>query len=153
VAAEARSLTLYFVPNTEEITMASLRHIAIAVPDPEKAALFYMRVFGMQRVGRTDSALASGVYLSDGTVNLALLHYKNDESAGREGGKEYVGVHHFGFIVEDLDAARGDIEANGGAFFLDLPEHKDTLYYEQKFRDPDGVIFDISQKGWVGTKK
>lgn len=132
--------------------MAKLRHIAIAVPDPEKAAVFYQRVFGMERVGCTDSPLATGVYLSDGTVNLALLHYKNDESAGLERGKGFVGTHHFGFIVDDLDDARRDIEGAGGQFFLDLPEHKDTLYYEQKFRDPDGIIFDISQKGWVGTK-
>ncbi|HLG90412.1 MAG TPA: VOC family protein [Alphaproteobacteria bacterium] len=132
--------------------MAKLRHIALAVRDPEKAARFYQQVFGMARVGQTDSALATGVYLSDGTVNLALLHYKNDDSAGLDRGKAYVGAHHFGFIVDDLDHTRRDIEDNGGEFFLELPEHKDTLYYEQKYRDPDGIIFDISQKGWVGTK-
>ncbi len=133
--------------------MAKLRHIAITVPDPEKAAAFYEKVFGMTRVGHTDSDLATGVYLSDGTVNLAVLHYKNDASAGVERGRDFTGTHHFGFIVDDLTDARQDIEAHGGEFFLDLPEHKDTLYYEQKFRDPDGIIFDISQKGWVGTRK
>ena len=34
--------------------MAKLRHIAITVPDPEKAAKFYMEAFGLQRVGETD---------------------------------------------------------------------------------------------------
>ena len=29
--------------------MAKLRHIAITVPDPEKAAQFYLRAFGMKR--------------------------------------------------------------------------------------------------------
>ena len=29
--------------------MAKLRHIAITVPDPQKAAKFYMRVFGMKK--------------------------------------------------------------------------------------------------------
>jgi methylmalonyl-CoA/ethylmalonyl-CoA epimerase len=133
--------------------MAKLRHLAVAVPDPEKAAQFYEKVFGLQRVGKTDSTLADGVYLSDGTINLALLHYKTDDAAGKERGKSYVGAHHFGFIVDDLDESRKTIEANGGEFFLDLPEHKDTLYYEQKFRDPNGIIFDISHQGWVGTKK
>jgi catechol 2,3-dioxygenase-like lactoylglutathione lyase family enzyme len=33
--------------------MAKLRHIAITVPDPWKAAEFYMRAFGMQKVGET----------------------------------------------------------------------------------------------------
>ena len=32
---------------------------------------------------------------------------------------------------------------------MDLPELKDTLYYEEKYKDPSGVIFDISQQGWV----
>ena len=43
---------------------AKLRHIAITVPDAEKAAQFYVRAFGMQRVGETDWANARGVYLS-----------------------------------------------------------------------------------------
>ena len=34
--------------------MAKLRHIAITVPDPQKAAGFYMRAFGMEKVGETD---------------------------------------------------------------------------------------------------
>lgn len=128
--------------------MAKLRHIALAVPDPEASARFYEAVFGMQRVGNTDSPLATGVYLSDGVVNVALLKYKTDEAAGRERGKDYVGVHHFGFVVDDLEAASRTVEAHGGQFFLDLPASKDTLYYERKFRDPDGIIFDISHHGW-----
>jgi catechol 2,3-dioxygenase-like lactoylglutathione lyase family enzyme len=43
--------------------MAKLRHIAITVPDPEKAAEFYMRAFGMKKVGETDWENARGVYL------------------------------------------------------------------------------------------
>lgn len=133
--------------------MAKLRHVAVAVPDPDKSAKFYIQNMGMKEVGRTDSPLATGVYLSDGTVCLALLKYKTDEAAGKERGKNYVGVHHVGFWVDDVDAQRKQIEANGGEFFLDLPGEKDSLYYEMKLRDPDGIIFDISQNGWVGAKK
>lgn len=133
--------------------MAKLRHVAIAVPDPEKSARFYEKVFGLKRVGTTDSELASGVYLSDGVISLALLDYKTDEAAGEEKGKDFVGVHHIGFWVDDLDETGQSIEENGGTFFLDLPEAKDTLYYEKKYRDPDGVIFDLSHQGWVGTSR
>ena len=69
--------------------MAKLRHVAIAVPDPEKAARFYVDTFGLKVVGKTESPLASGIYLSDGTVNLALLNYKTDGAAGEERGKDY----------------------------------------------------------------
>jgi catechol 2,3-dioxygenase-like lactoylglutathione lyase family enzyme len=129
--------------------MAQIRHIALSVPDPEKTAAFYEKAFGLTRVGETESVLASGVYLSDGYINIALLKYHSNEAAGVSGGKDFVGMHHFGFHVESAEAAKGSVERNGGSFFMDLPALKDTLYYEEKYRDPDGIIFDISQNGWV----
>jgi catechol 2,3-dioxygenase-like lactoylglutathione lyase family enzyme len=129
--------------------MAKIRHIALSVQDPEKTARFYEDTFGLVRVGTTESVLADGVYLSDGYINIALLKYKSDTMAGISDGKDFVGTHHFGFKVDDAEAARKRIEAHGGHFFMDLPELKETLYYEEKFRDPEGVIFDISQNGWV----
>ena len=130
--------------------MAKLKHIAISVADPEKTVKFYEEAFGLQRVGTTDSVLASGVYLSDGYINIALLNYKTDEMSGMgQGGKDFVGTHHFGFQVEDAQAAKKKVAEHGGTFFMDLPALKDTLYYEEKYRDPEGVIFDISQHGWV----
>jgi len=39
--------------NREESPMAArLRHIALSVSDPEKAAKFFEEVFGMERVGK-----------------------------------------------------------------------------------------------------
>ena len=38
----------------------------------------------------------------------------------------------------------------GGTFFFDLGEERHGNF-ERKFKDPDGVVFDISQNGWVGT--
>jgi len=133
--------------------VAKLRHIAIAVPNPEEAAKFYSEAFDMQIVEPTDSPIASGVYLTDGTICLALLNYKTDAAAGLERGKDWVGLHHFGFWCDDLEAQRREIESRGGKFFMDLPHDKASLYYEMKFRDPNGVIFDISESGWVGAKK
>ena len=81
--------------------MAKLRHIALAVDDPEKAAEFYIKAFGLTRVGGTDWINAKGVYLSDGVMNLALLKYKTEEAAG-ERGTDFVGLHHLGFWVDDV---------------------------------------------------
>jgi catechol 2,3-dioxygenase-like lactoylglutathione lyase family enzyme len=129
--------------------MAKIRHIALSVQDPEKTARFYEEVFGLSRIGTTTSVLADGVYLSDGHINIALLRYKSDELAGVMGGMNFVGTHHFGFKVDDAQAVKKKIEAHGGRFFMDLPALKDTLYYEEKYRDPEGVIFDVSQSGWA----
>jgi hypothetical protein len=41
------------------------------------------------------------------------------------------------------------IEAAGGTFFFDLGKSKEDVNFERKFKDPDGIIFDISEKGWL----
>ena len=53
--------------------MARLRHLAVVVKDLERAAGFYQSVFGLEQVGREDLDIGSGIYLSDGTINL--VHY------------------------------------------------------------------------------
>ena len=131
--------------------MAKLRHIAITVPDPEKAAEFYERAFGLKRVGGTDWHGAHGVYLSDGVVNLALLHYKKEEFAGQRG-RGFVGVHHIGFIVDDVAETRRRIEAAGGRHWMGEPADGGG-FYEVKYHDPDGVAFDITANGWTGAAK
>lgn len=131
--------------------MAKIRHVAMSVPDPAAAAKFYCEAFDMKIVGETDSPLASGLYLSDGTISLALLNYKADEWAGMS--KDSVCINHIGFWVDDLEQQSEKIKDSGGNFFRELPLDKDSLYYEMKFRDPNGIIFDISHNGWVGAKK
>jgi methylmalonyl-CoA/ethylmalonyl-CoA epimerase len=131
--------------------MAKLRHVAMSVPDPAAAAKFYCEAFDMKIVGETDSPLATGLYVSDGTISLALLNYKADEWAGMD--KDAKCINHIGFWVDDLDEQSERIKKSGGAFFRELPLEKESLYYEMKFRDPNGIIFDISHNGWVGAKK
>ena len=132
--------------------MSKLRHIALSVPDPWAAADFYMRAFGLEKVGEADTPLAMGVYLSDGTVNIALLRYKTDELAGPLG-KDFVGVHHIGFWVDDLPAAAAAVAAAGASHFAGEPS-EDNTFYEVKYRDPvNGLIFDITAHGWVGATK
>lgn len=130
-----------------------LRHIAISVPDPWKAAEFYQKAFGMEKVGETDSSLARGVYLSDGIINLALLNYKTDQAAGEDRGRDFVGLHHFGFWVDDMTGARQNIEAAGGTWYMGEVPVKGNTFYEVKFRDPNGIVMDITANGWGGSSK
>ena len=141
-------------------TMAKLRHIAMSVPDPWKAAEFYEKAFDMQKVGETDSELARGVYVSDGVITVALLKYKSDHWSGYvagedERGKDYVGLHHIGFWVDNLDEAEERIESAGGKYLMGRPDKGDdsTTFYEMKFRDPNGVIVDVTHLGWGGSLK
>ena len=130
--------------------MARLRHFAVCVSDLDKSAKFYEEVFGLKRVGEETLELGSGVYLSDGVVNLALLKLKGTYGTDGVDNSQYVGAHHFGFIVDDVDEMRKRIEAAGGKFFFTLGD-PEKHNFESKFKDPDGVIFDISKKGWLGS--
>ena len=130
---------------------ARLRHFAVVVRDLEKSAQFYEGVFGLKRVGEETLDFAAAIYLSDGVINLALLNYFGKRGSGLDNAKEYVGAHHFGFQVDDLAETQRKIEALGGKFFFDLGNDAEKENFERKFKDPDGVIFDISKKGWQGT--
>ena len=129
-----------------------LRHLAISVPDPEKAAAFYMSAFGMEKVTSVKADLADGVYLTDGTINVALLRYKDDRPMGEGKTKDWFGVHHFGFWVDDVKESQKQIEAAGGKWFMGEMEG-DNVFYELKFSDPNGTIFDITHNGWGGARK
>ncbi|MFT3975771.1 MAG: VOC family protein [Sphingomonas bacterium] len=128
---------------------ARLRHFAIVVRDLEQSSAFYQQVFDFREVGREDLEIGSGIYLSDGYINLALLQYKSAEGSGLADAGSYVGAHHFGIQVDDLAQAQSRIEAAGGTFFFDLGDDAEKENFERKFKDPDGVIFDISKKGWL----
>ena len=124
--------------------MGQLRHIAMSVPDPWMTAEFYKHAFGFEIIGETDSSLAEGVFISDGVINMALLHFKTDEGAQGKG-KDYVGIHHFGIWVDDVEKTRKRVEQAGGEWFMGEPDVKGGSFYEVKFRDPNGVIFDLVQ--------
>ncbi len=126
--------------------MAKLRHIAMQVPDLEKAAAFYERCFEFKRVHQAESPIGNAVMLSDGVMNLTLLNFP-DGKGGQVNGPHWAGLHHFGVVVDDLEATRKRIEENGGKYFLTLPKYP-GVDAETKFKDPNGVVFDISDHDW-----
>ena len=121
--------------------MASkLRHIAIIVDDPEASAKFFEEAFDMKRAGTA----RRGIYMSDGIFNVALLKKETD--------KEKVGLYHFGMWVDDLDQSEKKVLDAGGTYLDGRPTSPDS-YYEAKYRDPLGIVFDLTHKGWIGATK
>ena len=125
-----------------------LRHIAISVPDKEKAAKFYEETFGFEGVSQSRVATR----LSDGVMDITLLQFETEADAGDERGKNFVGLHHFGIWVDDIRTATQAIETNGGKNYLGPTAHVPENA-ERKFRDPNGIVFDISTHGWDGAKR
>ncbi len=131
--------------------MTKIRHIAIQVPDLDKAAAFYEGAFGLQRVHEAQSPIGNAISLSDGTVNLTLLNFP-EGTVGGKGGPDWAGLHHIGFVVEDETKTAADIEKLGGSFFMQLPPHP-GVDAEKKFKDINGVVFDVSNHDWIQSPK
>jgi lactoylglutathione lyase len=120
--------------------MAKLRHVALIVEDPESSAKFFEQAFDMKRAGKA----RRGIYMSDGTINVALLKKEDD--------KERIGIYHFGMWVDDLEAAEKKVVEAGGEYLTGRPTSPNS-FYEAKYRDPDGIVFDLTHSGWAGAVK
>ena len=115
--------------------MPKLRHIGIITIDPEKLAGFYESVFDMEIIHRSK---AGAVYMSDGTINLALLP---NTAEGKPSG-----LNHFGFHIDDADeTTRRLAEWNIGA---PAERPKNRPYAETRTTDPDGNNIDLSVHGF-----
>ena len=116
----------------------------MAVPDMEAAAAFYEKTFGLERAKQ----IKMRIYLSDGTINLTLL--PADDLAGDDR-KDFVGIHHLGFVVDDTAGAEKRLTENGGRI-VETPHDYVALNADKKYWDPKGVMVDISTTYWVGSK-
>ena len=142
--------------------MAQIKHIAIATQDSAKTAKFYQEVFGLKQVAELDGPTAKGVFLSDGNINMAILDFKNDQVAGVERGMGFSGIHHIGFVVDDVPAFAEKMEKAGAKRLTPVPTEgrrgpsgaePGPSNAEVKLSGPDGVIIDISEFGWLGNSQ
>jgi lactoylglutathione lyase len=129
--------------------MEKLRHIALSVADPEAAAQFFEQAFGMTRAGRA----MRGWYMTDGVMNVALLNFKDETVPGYDKLKDVRGVIHFGMWVDNLEEAEKRVVAAGGTYLTGRKEKDPNVFYEVKYRMPDGTVFDITESGWKGAVK
>jgi catechol 2,3-dioxygenase-like lactoylglutathione lyase family enzyme len=120
---------------------AKIRHVAISTDDVEKTAAWYQEIFGLEEVGKSPS----GVYLSDGETNFAVLRIKDKNDPSRI----ERGMHHFGFMVADPEATRAKLAALGSQRLPDIAIG--NQYFEEKYVAPDGVTVDLGVHGWVGA--
>lgn len=116
--------------------MAKLRHVAMVVEDIESTAKFYEQCFEMKRVRQTDTAIG----LSDGVVSLVIIHPSNVNMKG----ETRRGLHHLGFLIDDMEATSSAIEARGAVYCGEILGSGRGSQTERKYRDPAGQMFDIT---------
>lgn len=130
-----------------EKTKCKLRHIALSVRDVKATQKFFEEAFGMTKAGDAQN----GIYMTDGTINVALLA-KNGKIPGL-GVEPFYGVMHFGMWVDNLEQAEEQVKSAGAVHFQGRAPNTPNSYYEVKYRDPDGIVFDITASGWKGAVK
>lgn len=134
-----------------------LKHVAIASANPDASVKFFTDVLGWRVAGNIDSRNATGYYVTDGTINIALLNFKNRPAAGMEFPEDYSGLHHLGFQCDDIEVLTRHFEDSGYpprhdvniAQGLGKNPSKDNAEY--KMNGPENVMMDVSERGWVGT--
>jgi glyoxylase I family protein len=106
-----------------------LHHVAIATPDPEALAAFYMGVLAFERVEKANSA---SVWLALGDALLMLEKSQADDIA-RPFSEKRKGLHLLAFAVTaaEREAWRQRLQKAGVAIEAETPH---SLY----FFDPDG---------------
>jgi lactoylglutathione lyase len=137
--------------------MPKIGHIAIRSAHPGKAADFFKEAFGFREINRFgldparpgEAPNPSGVALTDGTINLTFLKV-DAENLGC--GDDFLGIQHFGIIVDDLEASKKKLEGMGYPCIIGMDKLPPNAHIEIKFRAPDDVVFDISPSAWPGTK-
>lgn len=129
--------------------MSKLRHIALSVENVEEAKKFFEEAFDMESVGESGTGTA---YLSDGTINIALLN-RGGKPLGYEGKEPFFGIDHFGIWVDDVGEACKKVEAAGATHIMGNKSGDPNSFYEIKYRTPMGGTFDITTSGWRGAVK
>jgi catechol 2,3-dioxygenase-like lactoylglutathione lyase family enzyme len=142
--------------------MGKLRHIAFISGEPKKLSDFYQKYFGFEECKVFPSGSRMVI---DPLFNLAFLQRAAVEVAvsgtHRADGSENeltVGIHHYGFMVDNLDQAVSKLPANltrganpqisGG---VSGPEAARPA--EVRFIDPWGNNVDLSSRGFLGREE
>lgn len=129
--------------------MAKLRHIALSVRDLAAARKFFEQAFDLKPVGHSNDRAA---HLSDGTMSVTLLALEG-RPLGWDKAEPFYGIDHFGMWVDDLAEARRKVEAAGATYVMGEAPEAPGAFYEIKYRDPLGNIFDLTTNGWAGAVK
>ncbi|KAI5619744.1 methylmalonyl-CoA epimerase, mitochondrial [Silurus asotus] len=131
--------------------LGRLNHVAIAVPDLEKATALYRDVLGAQ-VSDTVPLPEHGVYtvfVELGNTKLELLHPLGEKSpiSGFLQKNKAGGMHHICIEVDDIHSAIADLKAKNIRLLSPEPRigahGKPVMFLHPK--DCDGVLVEIEQ--------
>jgi lactoylglutathione lyase len=121
--------------------MPRIVHIALKVPDLEKATKFYATVFGFKETKTSYDRGHVSRHMTDGNLDLALMVYDSEDVEEAKLSGPGPCIHHWGIEVDDRDATAAQIEAGGGKI---ISREEGNAW---KFRAPDGTVAEIVKAG------
>ena len=130
--------------------ITGLDHIAIAVPDLEKAIARFADDFGLNFKGTEDvpAAKTSTAFFPVGETQIELVHPLNGEGPiAKYLEKKPGGMHHLCFRSDNLDEDVARLKAKGYQFLSDEPQvgahHCRVIFIHPK--SCDGVLIELNQ--------
>ena len=117
-------------------------HIHLRTPDIDATAAWYERVFGAQII----RSMQNGKPRVDMKVGgCAIFLIATDENSAPAPSAPYAGIDHFGFIVEDLDAAYADLKAKGVHFTMEPTQLRPGIRISF-IRGPENVSIEVLER-------
>ena len=119
-------------------------HTNLIAQDWRALARFYESVFGMERVVRGDTPFGNALMLSDGVINLALLNFP-EGTKGMLNGPDWAGLHHMGFIVDDVDTTAAVLRET-----FDLEQYRGGSQAFRAIGDEHGLLLAMQRGRMLG---
>lgn len=152
--------------------MKGLHHVGITVKDLDASIRFYHDVLGLPfsnepspwfdgpelgaAVGVPGAALRQ-VSLLLGDTTLELLEYKRPPSETKEPLKSSsLGASHVAFLVDDIEAKKAELEANGIEFYSQVNVVDEGVLAGWRwvyFQDPDGYPLELVEVAYYNKEE
>ncbi|MDA3644025.1 VOC family protein [Saccharopolyspora indica] len=134
----------------QRLSLADLHHVGVVVPDLERAAAEVERIYGTPvvlfdetrftcRIRGVEQTVVQRIGLTAGPPHLELLRAVR----GSEIWAPVPGIHHLGFVVDDLAGAASEWEQAGAPVWMAGVRRGICPAGATYHRDPLGQVFEL----------
>jgi catechol 2,3-dioxygenase-like lactoylglutathione lyase family enzyme len=120
-------------------------HIHLLSRDPEATAAYYVRMFDAAATPGVTKDGRPRIDLTLGALDIFIFKVQPDEAVPAGPSGRYLGLDHFGLIVDDFDAAIAELKSRGAEFAVEPktmgPGHKVAF-----LRAPEDVRIEVLQR-------
>jgi len=149
------------LPTIEHMAIKKLEHVGIVVNDLEAAVDFFVEL-GLEPGGngQVEGEWVDRIIALDGTkaelamlrtpdghgeIELVKFHSPPTQGGDPNAPSNTPGLRHLAFLVDDIDAVVGDLQARGTKLVGELVRYENS-YRLCYVRGPEGIIIELAEK-------